>query len=86
MARLFPLPTGGAPVAHFSRLPQQCHPAVFFVAEGGFATGSPPSLTTIAGKLDPGHLAALQTSWPALIDATARPDDWELAPAKKPVV
>jgi len=57
-------------------------PVVFFTAARSFASPEPPVLEQVAGDLDSALRMALDAGLPALWDALARPDVWELVPAK----
>jgi hypothetical protein len=57
-------------------------PVVFFTAARSFASPEPPVLEQVAGDLDSGLRVALEAGLPALRDALARPDVWELVPTK----
>jgi len=57
-------------------------PVVFFTAARGLASQEPPVLEQVAGDLDSGLRRVLDAGLPALRDALARPDAWELVPTK----
>ena len=57
-------------------------PVAFFTSRDGFARGGDLSLQRIAGDADDANRAALDTGLPALLEAMAEPDLWELSPTK----
>jgi hypothetical protein len=57
-------------------------PVAFFTATRFFASPEPPVLEPVAGDLDGTLRVALEAGLPALRNALARPDAWELVPTR----